>query len=354
MVSILVTMLLMVVITLIVLGFAQISRRNQRQAVDRQLSTQAFYAAEAGINDARNLIKNAISSGTAIPAKTDCTNGSGPAAAFYGGLNASLDTPNNVSYTCLMVDPAPKTLLYNDIGTSSTIIPLVSASGVNLSSLKLSILSKDGTPNPVTGCPSTANAAFSTTAAWTASGCGYGVLRFDLVPTNGALTMNGLQTNTMTSFLVPVSSGTTSIPFPASPATSNNPNNRVAMTCLANGCNMTITGLSTNQYYMRITSIYKDVTLVVAANDSSSNPLALTSAQAVIDATGKAQDVLRRVQVHIPLTPSSSNQLSDYAIESTDAICKRFVTMDGYFQSYAASSVAGLTSITTPPNPLCQ
>src|SRR3954463_2749341 len=112
MVSILVTMLLMVVITLIVLGFAQISRRNQRQAVDRQLSTQAFYAAEAGINDARNLIKTALSSGATIPAKTDCTNGSGPAAAFYSTLSPSLDTPNNVSYTCLMVDPAPKDLLY--------------------------------------------------------------------------------------------------------------------------------------------------------------------------------------------------------------------------------------------------
>jgi hypothetical protein len=117
---------------------------------------------------------------------------------------------------------------------------------------------------------------------------------------------------------------------------------------------MTVSGLSANQYYMRITSIYKDVTLVVSANDASSNPLSLTNAQAVIDATGKAQDVLRRVQVHIPLTPSSSNQLSDYAIESTDAICKRFVTMDGYFQSYAASAVSGLTSITTPVNPLCQ
>lgn len=117
---------------------------------------------------------------------------------------------------------------------------------------------------------------------------------------------------------------------------------------------MTISGLSTNQYYMRVSAVYKDVSLIVSASDSGGSALSLQGAQAVIDTTGKAQDVLRRVQVHIPLTPSSSNQLSDYAIESTDAICKRFVTMDGYFQSYAASAVSGLTSITTPPNPLCQ
>jgi Tfp pilus assembly protein PilX len=356
MVSILVTMLLMIVISLIVLGFAQISRRNQRQAVDRQLSTQAFYAAEAGINDARNLIKAAINSGTAIPAKPDCTNGSGAAAVFYSSLNPSLDATNNVLYTCLMVDPSPDSLVYNDIGSSSTIVPLTSSTGANFSTIKFTVLSKDGTANPASGCPTSANAAFATTGGWTSSGCGYGVLRFDLVPTTGALSTSTLQDKTMTSFLVPMSSGgTSSIPYPAtSPASSTNTNNRVAMSCAATGCNMTITGLSTTQYYLRVTSIYKDVSLIITATDSSATALPITGAQALIDATGKAQDVLRRVQVHVPLTPSSSNQLSDYALETTDAICKRFVTMDGYFQSYAASAVSGLTSITTPPNPLCQ
>ena len=307
MVSILVTMLLMIVISLIVLGFAQISRRNQRQSLDRQLSTQAFYAAEAGINDARNLIKAAINSGAAIPTKPDCTNGSGATAAFYGVLTPTLDSGNNVSYTCLMVDPTPKSLLYNDIRPSSTIIPLISSSGTNISTVKLTILSKDGTANPSTGCPTTTNATFSTTASWTSSGCGYGVLRFDLVPTNGSLTMSGLQDKTMTSFLVPMSSGgVSSIAYPvASPASSSNTNNRVATACNATGCTMTITGLSTNQYYMRVSAVYKDVSLVVSAADSTGAALSLQGAQAVIDATGKAQDVLRRVQVHIPLTPSS-------------------------------------------------
>jgi len=35
MVAIMITMILMIVISLIVLGFAQISRRNQRQSLDR-------------------------------------------------------------------------------------------------------------------------------------------------------------------------------------------------------------------------------------------------------------------------------------------------------------------------------
>ena len=41
MASIIITMITMVIITLIVLGFATLSRREQRQSLDRQLSTQA-------------------------------------------------------------------------------------------------------------------------------------------------------------------------------------------------------------------------------------------------------------------------------------------------------------------------
>jgi hypothetical protein len=72
----------------------------------------------------------------------------------------------------------------------------------------------------------------------------------------------------------------------------------------------------------------------------------MQGAQAVIDSTGKAQDVLRRIQVHVPLTPSSENSLSDYALQSSEALCKRFIVMDSYFDN----QVTGVTST----NPLCQ
>jgi hypothetical protein len=114
---------------------------------------------------------------------------------------------------------------------------------------------------------------------------------------------------------------------------------------------MTITGLGATQYYMRVSSIYKDVSLVVRATDAADVPLSLAGTQAVIDSTGKAKDVLRRIQVHIPITPTGG---VDYALQTTDAICKRFISMDGYFASSAAAAVSGLTSISVPPNPLCQ
>jgi len=349
MVSILITMILLIVISLIVLGFAQISRRNQRQTLDRQLSSQAFYAAESGVNDVRNLINQAIASGASIPAKPDCTNGSGPTATFYSGLTPTLDA-SGVSYTCVMVDPAPTSLAYSDIGTTGTVVPLTSASGNPLTSVKLTWQSKTGSATPTTGCPTTATNKFSATTSWT---CGYGVLRFDLVPISNSMNATSLQDSTFTSFLVPVpSSATASVGFPGAPA-SRNGNNLIATHCTNTGCSMNITGLSNNRYYLRVLSLYKDVSMQITATDTA-GAAALQGTQAVIDATGKAQDVLRRIQVRLPLGASSTNLLSDYALQTTDAICKRFAATDGYFQSYAASSVSGLTSITTPPNPLCQ
>jgi hypothetical protein len=59
-VSIIVCMIIMTILSLITIGFAQIMAREQRQALDRQLSSQAFYAAESGVNDALMLTLVAI------------------------------------------------------------------------------------------------------------------------------------------------------------------------------------------------------------------------------------------------------------------------------------------------------
>src|SRR5690349_5561347 len=73
MASIVITMVTMVVISLIVIGFATISRREQRQSLDQLLSSQAFYAAESGIEDATAIIKSTLASGSTPTNKSDCT-----------------------------------------------------------------------------------------------------------------------------------------------------------------------------------------------------------------------------------------------------------------------------------------
>jgi hypothetical protein len=347
MVSIMVTLVLMIVLSLIVLGFAQIARRNQRAALDRQLSSQAFYAAETGVNDVRNLIKNA--GGSNVPPKSDCTNGSGATALFYAGLpSATLNAAANVSYTCVMVDPAPTSLNYPLNTTSGFVVPLIASSGT-INNLTFTWSTADASnATPSNGCPTSATNVFSSTSSWTTSGCGYGVLRFDLVPTSGTFGVASLENGTMSSFAVPQrSGGTNTVGFSA-----NGSQDLIGTHCTNTNCTLTInSGLGGAQYYLRVSTLYKPVGLQLSATDGSGNPVSFQGAQAVIDSTGKAQDVLRRVQVRVGLPGAGQNQTSDYAIQSTDSLCKRFVVMDNYYTSIAASAVPGMDG---SGNPLCQ
>jgi Tfp pilus assembly protein PilX len=346
MVSIMTTMVLMIIISLIVLGFAQISRRNQRESLDRQLSTQAFYAAESGINDVRELIQAEVNSGSEIPEKTGCTDTG--VGNFYGTLNPDIDAAKGVKYSCMLVDPSPTKLRYSNVGTTSVVVPMVNKDGGAFSQIRLDWQSKVA-GSPTAGCPNTTNNIFSATGSWSAT-CGFGVLRFDLVPAAGnGLTAANLQDNTMTTFVVPMRSGSagasSSVGFAGG---SGNTNNRIGTICSATGCNFTVTGLTQNAYYMRITSLYRDVALQVSATNGGGAAIEMEGAQAVIDSTGKAQDVLRRIQVNVPLRATSQNELSDYAIQSTDAICKRFSVMNG---GYYDNDVTGV--ISASGNRLC-
>jgi hypothetical protein len=335
-------MILMIVISLIVLGFAQLSRRNQRETLDRQLSTQAFYAAESGVNDVRELIQNAVAGGSVtVPEKNGCTDtGTG---GFYASLSPDIDASKNVRYTCLLVDPSPERLRYSDVGTTSTVVPMISANGTPINEITLNWQSKVTGSTPHAGCPTSTTSAFTPAANWN---CGYGVLRFDLVPATGTFTADSLRDSTMTVFAIPFSSGAGGA-LTATYDTAVATNNRRGVSCTtSSGCTMRVIGLSQTSYFMRISSIYRNAALQISATGPGGVALELEGAQAVIDATGKAQDVLRRIQVHVPLRASSQNQLSDYAIQSTDAICKRFSVMDGYFDT----SVTGVTST----NRLCQ
>src|ERR1039458_10050844 len=65
--SIVIASVIILVLSLITVGFAQLMQREQRSALDRQLSSQAYYAAESGINDA----VSAINSGFNV-AKSTC------------------------------------------------------------------------------------------------------------------------------------------------------------------------------------------------------------------------------------------------------------------------------------------
>lgn len=341
MVSIMTTVILMTVIGLIILGFAQVSRRTQRESLDRQLSTQAFYAAETGINDVMKLVRDASQAGTSIPAKTSCTD-NGP-DNFYSSLASQsvLDAQRDIKYTCVMIESAPSELRYDDVGNDSIVVPMVSGSPITSIKLTWRPVNR-GAHDADASCPSNADphqvdnlfTAVNGSNRWI---CDHGVMRFDLVPTAGELTMDGLMNSAMTTFAVPFGrsggnpTGVSDIPYLPG---SRNVNNSIGTSCNADQCSLTITGLSSTSYHMRIRSIYRKSNLTITAQ-SASGVTSFSGSQIAVDVTGKAQDVLRRIRVNIPVTTTASSAdasgVPDYAIETTYDLCKKFSVMDTYF-----------------------
>lgn len=327
MVSFTVTLIMILVITLIVLGFSQVTRRNVREALDRQLSSQAFYAAESGINVTATKLANyvAANGSSNLGDKKSCTNGAGdsteydPGDASGQGLAINdLSTTNGVRYTCVLVNPHPPTLIYDISQDGSTVAPITSTG--NIKTLKFQWFKEAKTTD--TSCAGATSYVFPPLASWT---CGYGVVRIDLVaiPTGATFTSANLANNTVTIFLTPHGAG-------GGTASIANYTSKKAYIVSGSGCGtgtcqavITLPGDSAN-YYARLISTYRN-----AANTTISGTLVgggtatFIGSQAVVDVTGQAQDELRRVQARVALMPTADD-IPQSALSSSADVCKRF------------------------------
>ncbi len=326
--SLIITMVTMVVISLIVIGFATISRREQRQSLDQQLSAQAFYAAESGIEDAKNVIKSMLAAdpNQLIPAKPNCTKD--PKNNYPTLAKTRIDDNLNVSYTCLTVDPDPTSLQYNDVSDSSIIARVNTDAAIT--SLRLTWTPTSAPTILSSKCPNSVDHTLKQQTNWD---CGYGLLRADMTPTTGALSRAGLVGDTVTGFFEPTTA--------ASPGTleynvSRNTPNFIGAKCATAGpygtCQATIQNISGNitSMALRLSSLYQPSNVKIEALDNSGKPQKIHGVQATIDSTGKASDVLRRIQVRLPI--AAGGLIPGYALQSNGSICKHFSTSSDYFE----------------------
>jgi len=350
MASIMITMITMIVVSLIVLGFAAISRREQGNTLDQQLSTQAFYAAESGVEDARNVVSAAVKAGKTVPGKTACTtntDGGGYVPNYPTGNATTLDSTDNVSYSCLLVDPTETSLVYDGVGSQSKVIPITASNTIDKITVTWTPTNKPGgTPAQ---CPGSTSHTLTTAAKWT---CGYGLMEADLVstkPVGGVITRAGLEGNELVAFFEPQkSAGGGSLAY----SSHNGKANLVAAQCGTGSytkCTATITGLATlgsSNFGLRVNSLYQPSNVTITATGVG-GPVSFIGTQVTVDVTGNANGVLRRIQVRIPAT-ESSNLIPDEAVETNGALCKRFEVTPGYF--HIPSDIVN----PDPSNAMCQ
>ncbi len=331
MVSLVICMLLMIIISLLTLSFATLSRREQRQVLDNQLSTQAFYAAETGINDAAK----AIQDGTLTTDIGDCS-ASEQAKVNPTGTTGVLDANSNISRTCVFVDQTPSQI-DDVVGETASTVFLVSATG--LSSIDIYWENDSAVATPVFPATiDTAGGAFSADAAWNSSTPG--VLMVQLIPATFPTTRAAISGGAVYIFGYPSSSASQTATGTASNgsilsggcASSNTsaPNNWPRQ------CKVTINGLS-GQYYIRMRAIYDPVHATIEGKDAGGARLPFVGAQVLIDSTGRANDVTKRIKIYKPLRGNAS--LPSSALEIGEDLCKRLLSEPG-----ATTTDSGISS----------
>jgi Tfp pilus assembly protein PilX len=341
-VSIFTVLFFIILITVLVVGFLRLVGDEQRQAIDNDLTASALASAESGVEDAKRALLLYKQTGNATLktafAANQCDTLSNPGVAALLKANQGAQAAQSSliqSYTCVTVDLNTDNYQNTAVKGKSELIPLDTA-GQPFTSLKFQwhASTQDGVPaNLAPG------SRLPDVAGWQSQGYpAYMRLQVIGVPT-GAFTLSALEARSKTVVLVPATG-------PGSAATVNldgydlrDPNNQAlrqksipfAVQCnkasqpYVCSVNVTLSGQlasSANQrLYLRVTSIYADTHYDVSLLNGAS-VVQLNEVQPIVDSTGKANDVFRRVEARIRF---SNPTLPEYALESADDICKDFV-----------------------------
>lgn len=324
-VSIITVITLSILLSLLTVAFVKVMARSQRQTLDTQLSTQANYAAETGINDA---IKAIISNPGAIPFDdTDCaatpiTSTADPVAQKKLGSGATGEVSEE--YTCQLISSGVKDVL-TTVGDQGNRIYPIKTDGVNANSIKIEWEDKAANNNFNKGGPED----YPSIGNWGATTPA--MLRLTLyTPCAGGcadFARDALISSQKNFFIKPgVGGGTMS--FNSADGAAGLGDCQPINNSRPFACSITISDLvpavatsAQNSLFLKITPIYGSASVrFTALNPAGGTPLTMTGAQYRIDVTGKANDVYRRLEVRVPLPSYGAPGIG---IES-GSVCKKF------------------------------
>lgn len=325
--SIIIVGVIISVLALIVLGFAALMRREQRQALDQQLSAQARYAAESAINEKIALFR---SNPGAFTSNTTCSD---------QGNTFNAANTQEIQTTCVKVSTAPGPIEFDEVTPSDSTIVWLDPGMPPAPALDRVVVTWQNTRGGADGtCWNSGYTTWPTNIA----GDQMGLIRFDLTrvgPEGGTFTRDSLKDNQFGGVMAPQSTApTASMPWtvnvadqprvfgacdtnPATPAGVAGSYNGYAIIDLPNG---------NDRYVLRLRSLYRTNLVKVVGFDTSGQVVEFQGAQISIEATARVGDVVQRVQVRVPTGSPPANVLPDEALHTAGTgICKLLETEPG-------------------------
>jgi len=295
--AILFTMFIIVIVSLIAIGFGFLVRTDQRATLDKTLSNQAQYAAESAIN---KISLGLTASPSTIPATNATCNGGIPSQT-PGGF------PSGVSITCLTWSNTPDYLMQGNLDTNPWVTPIQPTSAV-INSFVITWQPSVATDSATYASPITnlqlAAAHIPVLKIVVGDSTMSGASVAYLIPSNVQTgDMSGLSGNFIYASCSgsPLTCTATISKFPGAPINAGS-SGYVSINALGSPAdNVIVKGFSG-----------------ASGNGNQAN---FVGSQVIIDATARAQDVTKRLQASVSLVPSSWRP--SFAL-SGNVLCKNF------------------------------
>jgi len=370
-VSLFIVIFTALLMTIVTIGFVRLMVQDQQQATTSDLSQSAYDSAQAGVEDAKRLLllDQSCRNGTAAPtvncaavaaaltpapgqSQTECN------TLAQGGIVAETnnetivqqsagDSALDQAYTCVKVAVDTDDYLGDLETNESIVVPLRSASP--FTQIELSWFSdKDissQTNDPTIGFPSTGSDV-SLPRVGSQWQFNYpALLRTQIIQAGNSFQLSdfddssgGGKSNANTLFLYPSETGATTKSFAVDARQSplNAPQPIRCKNSIAGGgyaCTVTLQlqepasgGTANRNAYLRLSALYNKAHFSLALKDSTGGAVSFSNVQPEVDATGRANDLFRRVVARIELRDDFV--YPDAELDVTGDLCKNFTVTD--------------------------
>lgn len=375
-VSLFVVIFAMLLLSVVTVSFLRIMMSDQRQASDVDLSQSAYDSALAGVEDGKRALLRyqeacANDPGQCDTYATQISTDECNAAVRIGGVvpggngevsvqqsQSGNDSALNQAYTCVTMSLNTDDYTGSIQEGGSRFVPLRGVSSFDQVRISWFALEDLSTPTSNVSAPAK-NAGtplqLPTKANWPVNRPP--IMRTQLMQFGGQFTLGDFdyitsssQANAMTLFLYPTSNGSTNDTFlgrdvrrgetSPNPAADDQTSSPLPIRCTTSvltgggyACSSTLTlpapiNAGARTAYLRLTPFYKSTNFKVELRDSGSNSLIqFKGVQPLIDSTGRANDLFRRVQSRVELTDTTF-PYPEAAVDVTTEFCKDFTVIN--------------------------